>query len=152
MALTAAQRNRLNTFLVALRDLVIAKQDAYHDGTEVLVPASKDEGGKDVPAVTRQRERYVQLRRQLLSSVNFADKPTDQKETWADVGIATLADLPDKTGLDALSVQIDTYDGPQGKGWQAVFSIELGGTTYQRTYNRGPEAYRDQDWVEVKKE
>ena len=146
MALTKTQRDRLNTFLVALRDKVIALQDAYHDGDEELTPASKDESGKDVPAVTRKRERYWQGRKQLLSNVNFADKADDK--SWADVGIARLADLPDKTGLDAMSVQIDTYDGPAGKGWQAVLSIEVNGKTYTRVYNRGPETHRDQDWTE----
>lgn len=146
MALTTQQRTRLNTFLVALRDTVIAKQDAYYNGEEVVTPASKDEDGKDVHAITRKRERYWQGRKQNLALVNFLDKADEF--SWSDFGIKSLSDLPGKTGLDALNIQIDTYDGPEGKGWQGVLTIEINGTTYTRTYNHGPEAYRNQDWSE----
>jgi hypothetical protein len=43
---------------------------------------------------------------------NMDRKPTDQSETWRDVGAAPL--FP--PGMDA-SVAIDVYDGPLGRGW-----------------------------------
>ena len=149
MPLTTAQRTRLNDFLTALATKVIALQTAYYNGLEVVTPTSKDLDGKDVPATTRQRNRYCQLRRQTLSNCNFADRPTDQRETWVDFGLARLADLPDKTDLDSLSIEVSPYDGPRGKGWLLILTIEINSKTYRRVVNRGPETWCEQVWREI---
>ena len=147
MPLTATQRTRLNQFLIALGAKGVALEDAYHDGLEVVHPASVDAiSGQAIPAVTRVRNRYWQGRRQVLGTLAVDDKPTDQAVSWKGVGVASKADLPDITGLEAMSIQIDVYDGPQGKGWTVTLTIAYAGTAYRRVYNRGPESYREQDW------
>lgn len=69
-------------------------------------------------------------------------KPTDQVEAWEDVF----------KGLDVLptewpaQVQIDVYDGPIGKGYTVTLNATEGGKLQSRTWNFGPETWRERGW------
>lgn len=69
-------------------------------------------------------------------------KPTDQAESWEDLA----TDLPSEV---MNRIQIDVYDGPNGKGYVAVLRYIVSGTLYRKDINYGPESYRDEDWQEV---
>lgn len=70
--------------------------------------------------------------------------PTDQAEK-ADL-LWAVAELPSKL---AYSVRIDTYDGPQGRGYVVTLTADVGGRLWVRHFNTGPEGWRDQPWAEV---
>ena len=65
--------------------------------------------------------------------------PTDQPETWADVGITLPAAC-------AFSLEIHAYDGPGGHGYVVIATFRYGGNTWSRTWNVGPEPYRAALW------
>jgi len=76
-------------------------------------------------------------------SPDLSTKPHDQAETWAD----------SFTGADALPaswpvrMSVDVYNGPSGHGWSVTVLVSKAGTTYMRTWNVGPEIYRETGWV-----
>lgn len=74
----------------------------------------------------------------------LTSKPTDQADTltsfWEGAG------LPAKTPF-ALSVNV--YDGPQGRGFEVVYLAVVGGQTYSRIVNVGPETQRETPWAAV---
>jgi len=78
-------------------------------------------------------------------TADWTKRPTDQPESWADWF----------TGANALAssipcqVRIDVYDGPKGKGWTMTVRFTKDGRTYARTWNTGPETWRDRDWADV---
>lgn len=65
--------------------------------------------------------------------------PTDQAETWDDVGINLGTTIP-------CALQIDVYDGPLGKGYVGTVWAMWDGDVYSRAQNRGPETWRTDDW------
>ena len=76
-------------------------------------------------------------------------RPTDQAESWRDVGAAPL--FP--PGMEA-SAEVHVYDGPQGKGYAIIArmlndSVGGDGLVYARTWNSGPETWREHDWQPV---
>lgn len=66
-------------------------------------------------------------------------KPTDQAESWRDLGIA----LPATTEI---SYRVDVYDGPLGRGWVFIAQFRVGTNVLTRAEARGPEAHRTLDW------
>jgi len=71
-------------------------------------------------------------------------KPTDQAESWAD----------EFKGVDVLpatwpaQMQVDVYEGPKGHGYTVTLYCLEGGKKQKRTWNYGPEDWRqDKDWV-----
>jgi hypothetical protein len=75
---------------------------------------------------------------------DLTKKPTDQLDRWLDFfsGYSLPATWP-------ISVRIDVYDGPQGKGWVVVLRFTKNGQTWQRSWNFGPETFREQAWTDV---
>ena len=73
----------------------------------------------------------------------LSDKPTDQEISWDD--------LPDGTMPDQMlsRIRIDIYSSPGGDGFVLVAEKIVNGTTYEKSYNVGPESRRDSDWQEV---
>src|SRR5512137_2488471 len=71
-------------------------------------------------------------------------RPTDQLDRWLDffAGYSLPSTWP-------IAVRIDVCDGPQGKGWVVVVRFTKTGKTYQRSWNFGPETYRNQAWTDV---
>lgn len=65
-------------------------------------------------------------------------RPTDQPETWAEVG-AMPAIMP-------MSLTIDVYDGPQGQGYCATVRVTIGLRVWTRAQQFGPEAWRAFGW------
>jgi hypothetical protein len=58
-----------------------------------------------------------------------------------------VANLTDPASI---SVWVDVYDGPQGKGYVVCGEVVASNITYRRYQNIGPEEYRTtQDWVIV---
>lgn len=47
-------------------------------------------------------------------------------------------------------LRIDQYEGPEGLGYVFTAECNTGKQTLQRSFNFGPESYRDVAWVEVK--
>lgn len=68
--------------------------------------------------------------------------PTDQAETWLDNAINLEATIP-------MAVQMDVYDGPQGKGFVGTVWARWNGNTYSRSQNSGPESFRTLAWAQV---
>ena len=48
-----------------------------------------------------------------------------------------------------MAIQIDVYDGPQGRGYQATAYVSVLGHLYARTQQVGPETYRNRGWQEL---
>lgn len=65
--------------------------------------------------------------------------PTDQAETWATANINLGATIP-------MALEIQTYEGPGGKGYVGIVYVKVNGTTYVRAQNNGPETWRTQAW------
>ncbi|MCA1557683.1 MAG: hypothetical protein LC731_03980 [Acidobacteria bacterium] len=74
---------------------------------------------------------------------NKKRKPTDQSESWEDMGVS-ISD-------EEASFAVDVYDGAQGKGYTITAEFELDGKLYVRVLNFGPETYRDMPWKEFRK-
>jgi len=80
----------------------------------------------------------------LEIDADYSKKPTDQKETWADV-FKDLDALPMK--IPALTA-IHVYEGPNGHGFIVSLAFHSKGKVYYRMWNQGPEN-RDTSWIEV---
>lgn len=65
--------------------------------------------------------------------------PSDQIETWEDVGVLVPSMMP-------VSLEIHTYDGPQGQGYVIIASVEIAGRRWVRSVNVGMESWRMQPW------
>ena len=77
--------------------------------------------------------------------------PTDQRETWVDVGLE-LPNIP-------FAIKVDVYKGPNiteefptGEGYSATVYVRYQGTLYSRTAQHGPEIWRVEEWREVTEE
>lgn len=84
---------------------------------------------------------------QALAVDRLSTKPTDQAETLSALWSGALlpASLP-------FAITLNTYDGPAGRGWEAVVELVLDGQTWQRVINSGPEAYRESGWARLEPE
>lgn len=68
--------------------------------------------------------------------------PTDQQESWEDLASSPPSEVMNR-------IHIDVYDGPSGHGYVSVLRHAVGGVTYRKDINYGPDSYRDTDWREV---
>lgn len=68
--------------------------------------------------------------------------PTDQPESWADVGVP-LSDTMD------MALTVSVYDGPSGKGYVVVAETVISETLWLRTINFGPETWRQHYWISM---
>lgn len=108
---------------------IVARQEAYaaaHNGRYwqgIITHNTPPDDGASTPA-------------------DYTRKPTDQAERWSDIF----------TGANALpanipcQIRVDVYDGPLGKGWTVTLSGTKGGNYYWKTWNVGPETWRQHDW------
>jgi hypothetical protein len=70
-------------------------------------------------------------------------QPTDAFSNWSNV-------FPEWDGLPIpCALQIDVYDGLEGKGWVATVWVRYNGVLYTRSQNVGPESWRSQAWTVV---
>lgn len=69
-------------------------------------------------------------------------RPTDQAETLA--ALWGGAELP---GLVPFALTVNVYDGPAGRGWEAVIEMVDNGQLWRRVVNSGPETWREQPWT-----
>jgi len=75
--------------------------------------------------------------------------PADGNETLPDVGDKTPSDQPTAwpgtliASPIPMSLQIDVYDGPRGKGYVATVRVGYNGKVYERAAQVGPET----DWA-----
>mgnify|MGYP004452357777 FL=1 len=71
------------------------------------------------------------------------NSPTDQAISWDDIAGGVMP-------AEMLSrIRIDTYSSPQGEGFVIVAEKIVNNTTYQKSYNVGPEDHRNSDWQEI---
>lgn len=72
---------------------------------------------------------------------NYGARPTDQKTNWIDFWDTAIPQtLP-------MALVIDTYDGPEGKGFTATVYVYYQGILYSRSKSTGPEgASRTKGW------
>lgn len=126
---TPTAQDNADTFLNDFLAHIAARQDAYSAihgkyfqgiSTHSVVPADGFETAPDLSV-----------------------KPTDQAEDWDDIGFILPDTLP-------CAVEIHTYDGPLGKGYDVILTVEVNGQKWQRAKSTGPEAhYRVHAWYEV---
>ena len=69
-------------------------------------------------------------------------RPPHQLRDWDGVGITLPANAK-------ASMRIDTYNGPEGRGYCIVAQVKVGVKTYIKCINTGPEVYRNQAWAEI---
>ena len=74
-----------------------------------------------------------------LSDQDLTKHPTDQDETWVDLGF-TLPGLPFGT------IREDVYEGPGGWGFVTTVRIENGSDIWEKALQDGPETERAHDW------
>lgn len=85
-----------------------------------------------------------------------ATLPTEGTETLPSVGVSIPTDQPDpwpvgiRNSTLPMAIQIDTYFGPEGDGYQATVTVSVLGKVYARTAQVGPETDRQVGWHEVK--
>lgn len=75
----------------------------------------------------------------IAAPPDLTRRPTDQVERWQDVFTGANA-LPANWPI---AIQVDVYDGPSGKGWTITVLATKNLITYSRTWNFGPETYRE---------
>lgn len=90
--------------------------------------------GRQTPAIVPSAGGWIPASRD--------SRPTDQAESWADMGL----DLP---GLLDVALATDAYDGPRGQGYVVVSRVIILGRLFEKRVNVGPETYRDMDWTDV---
>lgn len=61
-----------------------------------------------------------------------------ESKSWQDMG-----GLPPMLGSQ---LRVDTYDGPQGKGYVFVARIRVAGQLHERRWNFGPDMTQEADW------
>jgi hypothetical protein len=129
MAVPAAAMTRIQTFLTNVAAAVATKQATYF--------AAKG--------------RYWQGRRCLLATPAdgataapvLTDHPTDQVESWADLGLNPGANLE-------VNLWCDTYIAPGGPGYVLGVEVWYSGQLWRRTQNfQGPESWRTTPWTDV---
>ena len=77
---------------------------------------------------------------------DLTKKPQDQVEKWEDVFKGAEL-LPSKWPA---TMRCDVYEGPLGLGWVLTLAVSEGGIRWQRSWNYGPEKWReDKDWREI---
>ena len=127
-------RNRVNTWLtnhVGGANGLVSKQNAY------FVANGKYWQGllsfSSIPNRTASTVADAPADRLALH-------PTDQASSWTNF-------VPTWSGeLFAAAAQVDTYDGPIGKGWSLTVWVRYEGVTYQRKKCFGPDVSDDFDW------
>lgn len=129
MATPAQIRNAVDTRLTQLWNAIQNKQDAYaaaHNGrywqglrTKAIAPA---DGATELPDVGQAC-------------------PTDQLgQPWPNAILTTPMEM---------ALQIDVYDGPAGRGYQAQVWVTIGANTWTRVAQVGPETYRAHGWTQL---
>lgn len=78
---------------------------------------------------------------QLVAPDRLSAKPTDQAESLADLWSG--AQLP---GLVPFALTVNAYDGPEGRGWEAVIEMVDSGQLWRRVVHSGPETWRELAW------
>ena len=69
-------------------------------------------------------------------------KPTDQIHTWSGATFNLPATIP-------MAIALDSYDGPNGKGFVGRVEVVINGNRWRRTAQIGPETYRTKAWAQV---
>lgn len=80
--------------------------------------------------------------------------PADGTETLPDIGTSsntgsTAWPVAIRNTALPMSIQVDAYDGPAGKGYVATIVAAIAGKTWQRSAQVGPETWRQQGWAEM---
>lgn len=70
-----------------------------------------------------------------------AAHPTDQAESWADLGSLPAAMLS--------RLRMDVYESPQGHGYVVVSEVRIAGELCRKALNVGPETSRAHGWQGV---
>jgi hypothetical protein len=79
----------------------------------------------------------------LEVTLNANVKPTDQAESWSDLGFNFGGTtLP-------MAILIDAYNGPGGHGYVTTVYARWNGNWYSRSHNVGPEDWRTKAWRQV---
>ena len=132
MATIAQIKTAIENFRTAHGPKIVARQEAYaanHNGRYwqgIITPTVPPDDGASVAA-------------------DYTKKPTDQLERWADVFKAADA-LPANIPCQ---ISVDVYDGPLGKGWTVTLQGTKASKMYTRTWNVGPETWRETAWVVI---
>lgn len=79
--------------------------------------------------------------------------PADGFEALPDIGLACPTDqagepypLAIRQTVMPMSLRLDVYDGPFGRGYVATVRVLIGGVLYERSAQVGPEAWRAVGW------
>ena len=82
-------------------------------------------------------------------ALDWDKKPTDQIESWRDVFVN------DADGNDVLpangpvQIRMDSYHSPFGHGWLIALQGTKDEVLWFRTWNFGPETWRETGWLSV---
>ena len=126
MATPAQIRNAVDTRLANLWSTIQTRQDAYH----------------------ATHGRYWQGRR------THTLDPADGTEVLPDIGTACPPDSEPypaswRSQTYPMSLQLDVYDGPQGKGYLALVQVTINGPAWRRIAQVGPETQRVRPWHQL---
>jgi hypothetical protein len=128
MPLPDALRIRLEDVVDALKTKVVSRQNTYF-----AVHGRYWQGARILSVTPDGTE----------TAVDGTRKPSDQNENWSDfLGVDLPATLP-------VALRIDTYDGPQGKGYTVTAEVTYNAKTWARTWNVGPETWRAVAWHQI---
>lgn len=116
------------------RDQVIPRQDAYFAAHGKYWQGLRTFSLTELPDNPADGDATVREVAPIRST-----HPTDQAETWDDVGIDLGTTIP-------CALSIDVYGGPFGDGYVGTVWALWDGNVYTRAQNRGPETYRTYDW------
>ena len=128
----ATVRDRIDNWLTPRWSWLTGKQDDYFTANGLYF--------QGLWTHTAEVEQTDLLGGDTLAD-NLASKPSDRPHDWRDAVGNALDSLPFPARL-----RLDVYDGPQGKGWQAMLQVRYQGNVYERVRQVGPETYRTHDW------
>ena len=125
------------------REAILAAIDARFEQLRPTLQAKQ-------AAYLRGRSRLAQgLRTHSITPADGAEvapdrldaKPGYQAESWRDIG-----GLPPKL---LSCVWIDQYTAPTGPGYVVGLEVRIQGQLWRRSWNQGPETWREQAWHRV---
>ena len=128
------QQNKVDLLVADLLPKLKATQDKWFAG--------KKEYFQGLPSHTEKPKDGADT-----LPTNLAAKPTDRNASWND--FLASSDLAITIAAIPAALTQDVYQGPKGWGWSLSADFEYEKRLYRRTWNTGPETWRNMAWSDV---
>ena len=134
MPTQAQLRTRINTYAQNLWVNILPRQEAY------FLAHGRYWQGRRTP---RQVPQFTDAQDSPRTADRLDEIAGSEAQSWRQF-------LPAIDGaVLSAQIQIDTYDGPQGKGFVVHMRFNHNGNTFERSQHYGPETHRQKAWARV---